>query len=46
VGIPAPVDTAEAVDMVLTGLSYLAAVDPTVLSARAQAEWTTVPPLG
>jgi hypothetical protein len=38
VGIPAPVDTAEAVDMVLTGLSYLAAVDPTVLSARAQAE--------
>jgi Domain of unknown function (DUF222) len=38
VGVPAPVDTAEAVDMVLTGLKYLAAVDPSALSARAQAE--------
>jgi len=38
VGIPAPASTAEAVDMVLAGLSYLAAADPTALAARAQAE--------
>ncbi len=37
-GIPAPASTAEAVDMVLAGLSYLAAADPTVLAAQAQAE--------
>ena len=37
-GIPAPASTAEAVDMVLAGLSYLAAADPTALAARAQAE--------
>jgi Domain of unknown function (DUF222) len=38
VAIPAPADTAEAMDMVLTGLRHLAAADPTALSARAQAE--------
>jgi len=37
VGIPAPVNTDEAVDMVLTGLSHLAATDPTALAAQAQA---------
>ena len=37
-GIPAPASTAEAVDMVLAGLSYLAAADPTALAAQAQAE--------
>jgi len=36
--VPAPASTAEAVDMVLAGLSYLAAADPTALAARAQAE--------
>ena len=36
--VPAPASTAEALDMVRTGLSYLAAIDPTTLSARAQAE--------
>ena len=36
--IPAPASTAEAMDMVLTGLSYMAAADPTALAARAQAE--------
>ena len=36
--IPAPASTAEALDMVLAGLSYLAAADPTVLAAQAQAE--------
>jgi hypothetical protein len=35
---PAPASTAEAMDMVLTGLSYLAAADPTALSVQAQAE--------
>ncbi len=34
----APASTAEALDMVLAGLSYLAAADPTVLAAQAQAE--------
>ena len=34
---PAPASTAEAMDMVLTGLSYLAAADPTALAAQAQA---------
>jgi hypothetical protein len=38
VGIPAPASTAEAMDMVLTGLTYMAADDPTVLAAQAQAE--------
>jgi Domain of unknown function (DUF222) len=38
VATPAPASTAEAMDMVLTGLSYLAATDPTALSAQAQAE--------
>jgi hypothetical protein len=36
--VPAPASTAEAVDMVLAGLSYLAAADPTALAAQAQAE--------
>jgi hypothetical protein len=38
VGIPAPASTAEAMDMVLTGLSYLAVADPTAMAAQAQAE--------
>ena len=37
-GVPAPANTAEAVDMVLAGLRYLAAADPTALAAEAQAE--------
>ena len=36
--VPAPASTAEAVKMVLTGLSYLAAADPTTMAAQAQAE--------
>ena len=36
--IAAPADTAEAMDMVLTGLRHLAAADPTALAAVAQAE--------
>ncbi len=35
---PAPASTAEAMDMVLTGLGYLAAADPTALAAQAQAD--------
>ena len=35
---PAPASTAEAMDMVLAGLSYLAAADPTALATQAQAE--------
>jgi Domain of unknown function (DUF222) len=38
VNIPAPASTTEAMSMVLTGLSYLAAADPTALAAQAQAE--------
>ena len=38
VATPAPASTAEAMDMVLTGLRYLAATDPTALSAQAQAD--------
>ncbi len=34
--VPAPASTAEAVDMVLAGLSYLAAADPAVLAAQAR----------
>ena len=37
-GVPAPASTADAVDMVLAGLRYLAAADPTALAAEAQAE--------
>ena len=37
-GTPAPASTAEAMDMVLTGLSHLAAADPTAMAAQAQAE--------
>ncbi len=37
-GVPAPANTAEAVDMVLAGLRYLAAADPAALAAEAQAE--------
>jgi hypothetical protein len=36
--VPAPASTAEAMDMVLTGLRYMAAADPTALAAEAQAE--------
>ena len=36
--VPAPASTAEAADMVLAGLRYLAAADPTALAAQAQAE--------
>ena len=36
--IPVPASIAEAMDMVLTGLSHLAATDPTALAAQAQAE--------
>ena len=35
--IPVPASTAEAADMVLAGLRYLAATDPTALAAQAQA---------
>jgi Domain of unknown function (DUF222) len=38
VSVPAPASTAEAADMVLAGLRYLAAADPTALAAQAQAE--------
>jgi len=36
--IPAPASEAEALEMVLTGLSRLAAADPTAMAAQAQAE--------
>ncbi|MGH3227428.1 MAG: DUF222 domain-containing protein [Streptosporangiaceae bacterium] len=36
--VPAPASTAEAVKMVLTGLSHLAAADPAAMAAQAQAE--------
>jgi hypothetical protein len=36
--IPVPASTAEAADMVLAGLRYLAAADPTALGAQAQAD--------
>lgn len=36
--VPAPASIADAVDMVLTGLRYLAAADPTAMAAQAQAE--------
>jgi len=38
VAVPAFANTAEAVDMVLAGLRYLAAADPVALAAEAQAE--------
>jgi Domain of unknown function (DUF222) len=38
VSIPAPANTGEAMDMVLTGLAYMAAADPTALAAQSQAE--------
>jgi hypothetical protein len=38
VATPAPASTAEAIDMVLTGLRHLAAADPAALGAQAQAE--------
>ena len=37
-GIPAPASADQATDMVLTGLRYLAATDPTAMAAQAQAE--------
>ena len=36
--VPAPASTADAAEMVLAGLRYLAAADPTALAAQAQAE--------
>ena len=36
--VPSPASTADAADMVLAGLRYLAAADPTALAAQAQAE--------
>jgi Domain of unknown function (DUF222) len=36
--VPAPASTAEAVNMVMTGLRHLAATDPTAMAAQAQAE--------
>jgi Domain of unknown function (DUF222) len=36
--IPAPASTAEAMEMVLTGLRHMAAADPTALADQAQAE--------
>jgi Domain of unknown function (DUF222) len=38
VATPVPASAAEAMDMVLAGLSYMAAADPTALAAQAQAE--------
>jgi len=38
VSVSAPANTAEAMNMVLAGLRYLAAADPTGLAVRAQAE--------
>jgi Domain of unknown function (DUF222)/HNH endonuclease len=38
VAIPDPASTAEAMDMVLTGLRHLTAADPTAMASRAQAE--------
>jgi hypothetical protein len=38
VNTPAPASTAEAMNMVLAGLKYMAAADPTALAAQAQAE--------
>ncbi len=36
--VPAPASNADAIKMVLTGLSHLAATDPTAMAAEAQAE--------
>jgi hypothetical protein len=36
--VPSPASTADAIKMVLTGLSHLAATDPTAMAAQAQAE--------
>src|SRR5260370_8701082 len=38
VGIPDPTSNAEAMDMVMTGLRYMTATDPTALVGQAQAE--------
>jgi hypothetical protein len=37
VDVPAPASTADAAEMVLAGLRYLAAADPAALAAQAQA---------
>ena len=37
-GIPDPASIAEAMDMVMTGLRYMIASDPTALADRPQAE--------
>jgi len=39
VSIPVPTSDVEAMDMYRTGLSYLAAADPTAMAAQAQAEF-------
>ncbi|MBV8430329.1 MAG: hypothetical protein JO244_04155, partial [Solirubrobacterales bacterium] len=36
--IPAPASTAEAMDMVLAGLRYMTAADPSAMASQAQAE--------
>ena len=36
--IPDPASTVEAMDMVLAGLRYMIAADPTAMASRAQAE--------
>ena len=36
--VPAPANAAEAMDMVLTGLGFMAATDPTAFAAEAQAQ--------
>jgi hypothetical protein len=38
VSIPAPASASDAMDMVLTGLAYLTAADPTALAVQAQAD--------
>src|SRR5580693_2224771 len=38
VGIPDPTSTAEVMDMVISGLRYMTATDPTTMAGRAQAE--------
>jgi len=38
VGIPDPASTTEAMDMVINGLRYMTATDPTALAGQAQAE--------
>ena len=37
--IPVPASVTEAIDRVLSGLSYLATTDPTAMAAQTQAEY-------